>query len=274
MSITLDRREFARLANELRRVKKFSSHEMLTYMGKILVHYLLRATPPFGKHPFRENWGEQKKIGIASIKRDWGKLFVRFDADAIRTLTGKENPRAARYLARYAREGSIGKANTVLRGLGLAGRAEIALAANPESITQNYREAIGFRSRPHKIFKRFYVIQWSSVRRAMARIIRHVGKAKSGWNRAASRLAFTRYPAWIKTHGTFGGTLIDDRRNNVLPSLTMVNDVKGARAVDVDVVNAAMQELLRSGIRAQLRHIFQKQARRLNGGTAPRLTHG
>ncbi len=253
------------MANELRLIKGYSASEMLTYMGKILCRYLMQITPPFDAkdNPFGQNvWAKQKKTGEKAVRRDFSRAFQLLTPAAIDRVTHNIGKRQAHWLKLYARQGLMGKLNTMLRDLKLPHAVKVIRFVSTDLARSN----VFFGSRPHRIKQKYLVLDAGSIKRELTLAISHLGRAKAGWLPAAMRLG-VKAPQWVIRHeGAASGRFIDQRHDRLLPSVTMINSTEGADAKNLDVVGAATREFQRSGLQRQLEAIWNKRARRLNGG--------
>lgn len=254
--------EFQKMAKQLRDIKKFSSAEMLTYLGKMLAGYLIKCTPPFGKHPFQESSKSQEDMGRKSVERDLRKLFIPLGLARLAELQklGHFPRRALVYIRKYAREGQDGKLDKILRDLGLIDKSFVVKRA---TLSMNHAQYIGFYRRPHKVKQRVYVLNAKSIDMLIAEVKKHVGTAKAGWIRAADQLKLgaRTIPGWVRKQSARAvGAFEDGRFADNIPFFSMVNSTVGADAPESDVVIVAMTELQRSGLQKQLEHIFNKRA--------------
>lgn len=261
MSLTIPKKDRATLLRELGAVKKISAQAMLSEASRTLSRYLIQATPPFNRHPFGQNvWAQQKRLGIASIKRDFAKAFQPFTPDAVNKYTHNISKHAAASLREYARAGLLGKLNALLKKLGFPSNMVVIRFVTPELARQN----VSFMSRPHRIKQRYLVINRASIKRELDNAIEHVGRAKAGWLPAASKVGYQGAPEWVKRHGAASsGSVIDQRNDARSPTITMINSTQGAEAHDEDVVWASLQQLELS-LASQMRSIMAKEARKFN----------
>lgn len=243
MSLTLERSEFAKLGKQLRNIKRQSAAEFLAAQAKTLSRYLIQATPPFGENPYGKRvYAKQKEIGIAGIMRDFSASFQPFSVSKIEKLCVRWSKHARRDIRKLANAGLIGQLKNLLHRLGFPYRYDILRNVTTEFCRQN----ISFGRHPHGIRHKYFVIDYSSVRKERDIAIAHLGRAKAGWLAAANRFQYLEAPAWVKRHqGIYSGEVIDDIFDPTLPSLTMINPNKGADASDsdVDIVERSMAVL-------------------------------
>jgi hypothetical protein len=241
---------------------------MLTYLGKILVRYLMQITPPMDlkSNPFGENvWAAQKKVGEASIRADFAKAYRPLRVSDLKRLSAKAHPRVLKYLRKYFTNKNTSAINTIFRSLGISpNQIQVIDSLSLEFAKRN----TDFTRRPHGFRRRFfYVSKAATINSVIKEAISHLGRAKAGWLAAAGRLGFKGAPVWVKKHAGFvSGTCEDRRKDRTVPSFTLINSTHGASGHDVDVVGSAMRELTRSGVNLQLQKMLAKRVRTFNAG--------
>ena len=305
-----DEAQFARFAKELGAVKRFTEQEMIRYLGKIYIRYLMQVTPPFGRSPFAaNNWQEQKKIGEDSAKRDIDKLVQPCTLYSIERFTGKLPVRDRINIRKAIAGKNLNEVKRLILKLSDPGQTEtgdlsahlssrrtgkdwdreakrlariekraakkkknpISTASLPKIIQrvtyELIKRQINFSRRPHKIRHRFLVLDANSIKNMKIQAVAHIGTAKAGWLKSAEVLGWKGAPKWVtRQRGRYQGNVLDQLHDQTNPSITMINSTLGAAGDDIDVVNVAKAELLRSGVMKQLEHIGRKRVARFNSG--------
>lgn len=180
---------------------------------KDLVLDLVQSTPPgVGK-----GLDQAREIGEAKVRRDIRRTFR-----PISTLRVMRNPLGSRLAMRLqaaVRSGDTGLVDKILSAMGFVGVRVIA-RADP-ALHQAARDDKGHVPEG---FRSYIVLDEASVREFEEEMLKHVGRAKAGWEPAARALGVA-LPDWITRHETPGK--FEDRTTDPNePSFTISNGVE------------------------------------------------
>ena len=249
------------------------SDKVLKDQAKLFVKDLIKVTPPFGKATFSESYNEQRKSGEDAVERDIRKVFIplRVFAESV----SSRNPKlAAAILAAGGIVGSNVKTkkskvvkssidmdalDAIFRNMGMEGR--VVRYVNPEI----HQRARGRRGRVKRATPLF-VVSEKSLDSYITSVKKDVGKAKSGWLKAAIGLGVAGIPNWIRRHLTPGVFVDKTLANNPEASITVGNLVEYSGDFDAAKFEAAIQNRQR-GMANQLAKMAEHRARKANSGS-------
>jgi hypothetical protein len=193
--------------------------EALNEEWPLLMEQVIRFTPP-----------KTLAQGRAATNRDIRKTMRPFDPAAPRDSGLRE------VIEKKDIEGYNAIAANVKSGP-MAGTTAVAFAPEVHTRRRNRIGRVGSDSRQ---------VVLGSDARLLARYIKdvqnRVGFAKSGWLAALRLVGGRRAQAFVERQGTFGGRVVDDRRNPDNPSITAINATPWAARRDEGnrIINSAM----------------------------------
>lgn len=259
VKFTVDTAGWSRAASALLAEQKKSSADFLKQQGRLLLDDMVRMTPPFrgGGGVTKQSHNEQRKIGQAAVRRDVGRVFLPAESMAFFNKSSDEKvQRWGKYLRKYAREGRLGAAQTMLRVAGFPNK--VSTVARPYL----HKRARSKRGRVPKSNERVIVLNTKSVRDYTREIVSHVGRSKAGWKHAASELKLF-LPNWIKRHATPGtGGMITETKTHT--SLDLGNLVEWASDfADLRIIQAALDGRTKAMVK-NLERIIEAQIEKAN----------
>lgn len=251
-------RAFNESLNRLRSVNRRETTDFLRRLGKELVGYLIRLTPPFGypPNPRKENFGNQLKWGREAIRREVLSGFQRIDS-----VEMIKNPMSAtgKSLKKLVNQGRLVEASEVLKrtGFRIAGIIP-TVSADAHRRLMNRRGKITTKGRSPLL-----VVKSASVNQRIASVQRRVGYAKAGWMAAVNKLKVAKIPKWISKHST-PGTCIETGAGTTRYSITMHNRVKFGLRFTTSIVPTALK-FLQGSINAQYTRLLNLRHARRRG---------
>lgn len=275
ITVEADQRSVTKLNAAIRAFIEETGREagkVLKDQARLLVRDFIKATPPFGKHSFSENYNEQRRIGEAAVERDIRNVFIPVSVFA-EQLSGSNPDLAYRILeasgissSNVTRKKATQKRtaidmdalDAIFRNMGLEGR--VIRYANPDL----HERAKGRRGRVKRATP-YFVVSEKSIDNYIKEVKTHIGRAKAGWMRSAMGLALKGIPNWIKRHTTPG--MFRDKSKDPNASITVGNLIEFSGDFDPRTFDAAMINRQR-GMENQLKKMAEKQARKANSGSA------
>lgn len=174
---------------------------------RLIISRLIQFTPP-------QTSKGGKKAGERAVERDIRKVFI--DVEAMVRFSGENLP-----LDLASRYGDAALAQRVISTIDKGPlRGASVLSAPDPSMHAGRRNR---RGRVNESGERAFVLSPESVASYIKKIQAHVGKAKSGWNAAAARFGVKGVGAWVKRHGTTGGSAQDTMASNPDGYLVAIN---------------------------------------------------
>lgn len=236
----IDSRGFGEQLRQLVPYTRKTMADVIRQQVKLLIRDVAKMTPPFGTSPVMEAYNIQRKIGMAAVERDVRRAF-RGPDDLLKNPLVKNNPKLEVRLRRYIATGDWPKIEKIARDFGF----NIPVLREPD-------EQLFDRNRDRRgRYRRNTPLAIVTSKRALEAFIKlkqsHVGKAKSGWEVAASR-AGVKLPNWITKHSG-QGLYIDRLDARHSPSVTVGNLV--------DFIQNSGQELriMKRGVDNRIRNM-------------------
>jgi len=236
--LTFDDKSFGREINQLRVLLKKSGPEVVKGEGKLAVRDAIKMTPPCGRHAITESWSTQRKLGMATVARELGKMFIPLMQ--IPVVNSEDFKRAAGYLRSYIRAKNKQAIRKILTDFGY----------NPPVILDEATEEVHNQARDSKGRIRRGVRYLVLEARSIARLIKlrqgHVGKGKAGWMDPARALG-VKVPDWISTHAG-PGVWHDGTLNGYSPYIDIGNLVGHANDAGqrMGIMESVMRQRRRS----------------------------
>ena len=230
---------------------KIGLGEAVRKQARLFLEDVVRATPPFGKHPFSESFNEQRKIGENAVVRDLRKIF-RLVRPLGRWLGRRaRDPQMQERVEGYVQGGNLRAIRTILSNMlnGADVRHEVEPALH--MVRRGGRGRVGRGSLT-------FIVEERSFNRYLAAVLKHVGRAKAGWARAAAQLG-VKLPNWITRHST--GGVYEDNLGSENPSVTVGNLIEFGGDFDQGPFDAAIENRVRS-MAKELEKVFEYEARK------------
>lgn len=234
-----------------------SMRQAIHTQAKALVIDLAKVTAPFGTLSGRESWSAQRKIGLAAVARDIGRVFVPVEEMKILSQPTSEKLRAR--VAKLMRAKDVPALRSIFSNIGIE---TSAFQWFPSDLGEHHRRQRNRRGgvgrRPVQAF-----VREPERRKFLRKKQANVFRAKGGWSIPALMLG-AKLPAMVTKHAA-PGSLLDqtDRENN--PWLVMTNSVP---YIQQALSRTSIQFALRnreSAMRRQLNYAAGVNARRASG---------
>jgi hypothetical protein len=218
--------------------------DVLKQQAGLIARDAMRLTPPFGKNPFKESFGSQKKLGDEAVAKD---VSLAFKPLSQYRIVGREwhfeHGNLGVQIQKAVKKKDFVLAEALLEKIGLKPLAIIRDA----SLTLHQNKG----GRKHRFKGPAYrVANERSITRLRKELQSQVGEAKAGWVKAIRMFERAeKVPRWIARHGERGG-VVDEHPSTDKPSVTVGNSIayvqdRAPQIVDVVWrvrVNAAKQQ--------------------------------
>lgn len=253
-TVKIDMRAFNDSIARLKSVNKRETTDFMRRLGKELLKYLVRLTPPFGTNPFTETFGMQLKAGREAIKNDLESGFL-----PIRTFEIANDPdsKLGNSFKRLVRQGRLAEASDLAR------KANFRIAGFIEQLDAEAHKRL--RTARGRVIRRmpFIVTKSASVGQRIRKVQQRVGFAKAGWMAAVNKLKLAGIPQWIKRHTT-PGSCTETGVGTPRYTITMHNRVKYGLRFETSIVPAALRKL-QGSINAQYTRLLNLRHARRRG---------
>ena len=241
---SINEKEFSRQIAEVIRVTGKSAGEVVRQEGKLFVKDVVKMTPPFGTAPTTESLNAQRKVGQKAVERDVRRTFITLDFTKIREA------RIRKQLEKLARKNDLEGVKRLLRACRFPVREVLREASMDAHQAQRDRRGRVQRS------KFIWVLKDRGTRRVIRERKSHVGKAKSGWAKAARGLG-VHLTGWISKHSG-AGVFVDRTKDPRQPMIRVGNNVRFIQGTgaQLKIVNRALKNRVRN-MKAKLERIVK-----------------
>jgi hypothetical protein len=259
--MTVDTRGFERDLRKIMALTKKSAEEAIRQQSKLLVQDCIKMTPPFAGQSMEgvtnQSYAQQREAGRSAVTRDIKRLFV-----VGANLPEAREPWARKALEKWKDAGNSEALNKILSRM----KVSYMVAHEGDSLATLHAE--NRNKRTGRVFKKARVLLLGSSRANIAAINRyvkeackHVGKAKSGWVKAANALGLKRVPKWIT--GAEGQGIFSESFTNGKAEVIVGNGVPYIQASGRDLKVIEKAFVLREGkLKADIENRLEAMARK------------
>ncbi len=246
--------------DDIAKLTNRSLTEVVKQQAGLFARDLMRLTPPFGKSPLKESYGDQRKIGNAAVSHDVSLVFKPLDGYGL--LRGDWNTKHGD-IGNQVRK-AVAKKNFALAEF-LLNRVDLKpLAVIDRATVELHRQKAG---RALRISGRSYrVARKQSIEAVKRQLQKEVGEAKAGWMRSLEMFGRPdEAPSWVRRHRSAGGAY--ETKSDTKPIVTIFNAVKYVQDRAPEIIPIATR-VRRWAATKQLEHLqsaLRKSAKKLPG---------
>lgn len=225
MSAYVDKASMQAFETALRKTADLTGRllvDVLKQQAGLVARDAMRLTPPFAKHPFKESFGAQRKIGSDAIEKDVAMTFKPLSGYRI---VGREW---------HFEHGDIGlQIKKAVRGgkrqdLNLAEALLNKVGLKPLAVIHNATLELHQQKggRQHRVKGRSYrVVNASSINKVKKHLLSQVGEAKAGWVKSIRKFGkIDSGLGWVTRHGE-GSGIASEQPSQDKPSVTVGNSI-------------------------------------------------
>jgi hypothetical protein len=215
--------EFNAAIDRTIRETRRTAASVVEQQSKLTCRDLTKFTPPTGNAPVAESWNDQKRAGEHAIKSDFAFGFQPAGDAKVWDDLFKE-PHTRELVRGYFNQWRFEAIKTIMR------RMKLRFNLIDKATTALHQK---IRNRRGRVTSRGYLVfDVNSVAALLAKKLKNVGMAKSGWAQAATELGVV-IPGWIRRHFQ-PGEIVIDLHGTDHPSVYMSNLSRHANEIEAE----------------------------------------
>lgn len=229
-----DIRYFESLCDDLAKLTKKATVEVLEHQAALFTRDAMKLTPPYSANPISDSFNKHKQAGMKAVKHDVWMAFAPLADYQVtkgrdRVKRNKEGKKYKDNLKKRLREtSSSGKFVTtakILKNVGINVGPIVEKAS--VDVFRGIKEQRPYATRLRQKGPKTRVVVRSSINQIVPQLLRELGKAKAGWMAAVKAFGWKgTVPQWITKHGASSGFAHKPDPNSDKPYALLANAVR------------------------------------------------